>query len=47
MVLIAYGLLPIYPILLQETGFLLHSAREGCAVVGYPEYEQCPPSPKD
>lgn len=39
--LIAYGLSPFYQILHNEFLMLIDSSKKGCAVVGYPDYEEC------
>jgi hypothetical protein len=45
-VLIAYGFLPFYQMISDEFFILIDSSKEGCAVVGYPDYEECPQSLK-
>lgn len=40
--LIGYGLSPFYQILSSEFLALVQSAKEECALVGYPEYDKCP-----
>jgi len=42
MMLIGYGLSPFYQILSGELLALMQSVDEGCALVGYPEYDKCP-----